>query len=111
MIPELDADRVRRWAADHTPAEYLEEMRIEVDETPRGLTIFDCRPPWSELVGPEWTRNPIARLSYVKMRNEWTLYWPDRNSRFQRYWDAEPTQHVGELLDEVDADSACIFWG
>jgi hypothetical protein len=47
----------------------------------------------------------------VKKRNESTLYWVDRNSKFQRYWDTEPTQHVGELLDEIDADRACIFWG
>lgn len=47
----------------------------------------------------------------MKKRNEWTLYWADRNSKFQRYWDAEPTQHVGELLDEIDADRSCIFWG
>lgn len=111
MVPDFDANRVRRWAADHTPAEYLDEMRIEVDETPRGLTILECRPPWSDLIGPEWSRTPIARLGYVKKRNEWTLYWADRNSKFQRYWDTEPTQHVGELLDEIDTDRSCIFWG
>lgn len=66
MIPELNANRVRKWAANHTPDEYRDEVRIEVDETPRGVTIFECRPPWSELIGPEWTRNPIARLLYVK---------------------------------------------
>ena len=47
----------------------------------------------------------------MKKRNEWTLYWADRNSKFQRYCDAEPTQHVAELLDEIDADCSCIFWG
>jgi hypothetical protein len=59
----------------------------------------------------EWTRTPIARLGYVKKRNEWTLYCADRNSKFQRYWDTEPTQHVAELLDEIDADRSGIFWG
>ena len=111
MVPELDANRVRKWAHEKTPPGYRDEMRVEVGETPRGLTIFDCRPPWSDLIGPEWSRTPIARLSYVKKRNEWTLYWADRNSKFQRYWDAEPTPHVSELLDELDADRSCIFWG
>ena len=111
MVPELDANRVRKWAADHTPEQHRHEMRIEVDETPRGLTVFECRPPWNSLIGPEWTRNPIARLSYVKNRNEWTLYSADRNSKFQRYRDAEATPHVTELLDEIDADPTCIFWG
>ncbi len=111
MVPELDAARVRRWAAARTPAEYLDEMRLEVDETPRGLTILDCRPPWSDWMGPEWIRTPVARLRYVMKRSEWTLYWPDRNSRFHLYELTEPTQHVTELLDEIDADPTCIFWG
>ncbi len=41
VVPELDANRVRKCAADRTPAEYLDEMRPEVDETPRSLTIVD----------------------------------------------------------------------
>ena len=24
---------------------------------------------------------------------------------------SEWTQHVGELVDEIDADRACVFWG
>jgi len=111
MIPELDAARVRRWASDHTPAEYLDEMRLEVDATPRSLTILDCRPPWSDSMGPEWIRTPIARLTYVMKRIEWTLYWPDRHSRFHRYGMAQPTQRVATLLDVIDADPICIFWG
>lgn len=111
MIPELDAARVRRWATDHTPAEYRNEMRVEVDETPRNLTIFECRPPWSDSIGPEWSRLPVARLTYVMKRNEWTLYWTDRNSKFHRYELVEPTRHVAELLGEIDADPTCIFWG
>jgi hypothetical protein len=35
MVPELDANRVRRWAHDKTPAEFRDDMRVEVDETPR----------------------------------------------------------------------------
>ena len=111
MVPELDANRVRRWAAEKTPPEFRHEMRVEVDETQRGLTIFECRPPWSELVGSEWSRTPIARLAYVKAREEWTLYWADRNNRFQRYWECGPRPHVGDLLAEIDADPTCIFWG
>ncbi len=111
MVPELDANRVRGWAARRIPVEHRDEIRIEVDETPRGLTIFECRPPWNDLIGSDWTRMPIARLSFVKKRNEWTLYWADRNGRFQRYWDHEPSQQVGELLTEIDVDPTCIFWG
>ena len=78
MVPELDANRVRKWAHEKTPPEYREEMRVEVDETPRGLTIFDCRPPWSDLIGPEWTRTPIARLGYMDYAVVETIFTMER---------------------------------
>lgn len=111
MIRELDANRVRRWANDKTPPEFRDEMRVEVDETPRGLTILECRPPWSDLMGFEWTRAPIARITCSKQAAEWTLYYADRNDRFQRYAECGPSAHVADLLAEIDADPTCIFWG
>lgn len=79
MVPELDANRVRKWAHDQTPPEFRDDMRVEVDDTPCGLPIPECRPPWSELMGSEWTRVPVARLAYTKKAGEWTLYDADRN--------------------------------
>lgn len=111
VVPELDANRVRKWANDRTPPDVREEMRVEVEETPRGLTILECRPPWDELPGAEWTRSPIARLTYSKQSGEWTLYYADRNDRFQRYWECGPSAHVTDLLEEIDNDPTCIFWG
>jgi len=47
----------------------------------------------------------------VKKRTDWTLYWADRNSRFQRYWECDPSSHVRDLLAEIDDDPTYIFWG
>ena len=110
-MPELDVQRARQWAHEKTPAEYRDERRVEVDVGLRGLTIFECRPPWSEHIGPDWTRAAIARLDYAVKNNEWTLYWPDRNSTFRQYLGVGPTEHLGELLAEIDADPTHIFWG
>lgn len=33
-------------------------------------------------MGPEWTRLPICRFRYTKIRGEGSLYWSDRNLRF-----------------------------
>jgi hypothetical protein len=86
-------------------------MRVEVDESPSSLTILDCRPPWTDGGDSEWIRAPIARLTYSEQVRKWTLYYADRNSRFRRYGKCGPTQYVAELLDEIDADPTCIFWG
>jgi len=47
---------------------------------PRHLTICECRPPWHEDGGPDWSRFPIARLHYTEITGLWTLYWRDHES-------------------------------
>jgi hypothetical protein len=39
------------------------------------------------------------------------LYWRDRHPRFHRYDHLAPTQHIENLLNELDHDPTCIFWG
>ncbi|MGH2652602.1 MAG: DUF3024 domain-containing protein, partial [Actinomycetota bacterium] len=46
-------------------------------------------------MGSAWTRSPVARLRYTRSRREWTLYWPDRHSRFHLYDLTPPTADVG----------------
>lgn len=111
MIPDLDLQRIRRWAAARVSEDLREEIRIEFDVTDRAVTILECRPPWDPEYGPEWTRLPVARLRYTKSRGEWSLYWSDRHLKFHEYDRVQPSTSVTDLLDEIDADPTCIFWG
>jgi hypothetical protein len=112
-LPETDVARVRRWVAEQNEriGEHIGEMRVEMDVEPRAITIVECRPPWREDLGPTWTRQQIARLRHTKSTGVWTLYWPDRHSKFHRYEDLDPTPTVDRLLAEIEADPTCIFWG
>jgi hypothetical protein len=114
-LPETDLARIARWIErenERIPPDARDQVRIEADLDSRSATILECRPPWEpERMSPEWTRVPIARLRYTKTRREWTLYWPDRNSRFHLYDRAQPTTDVDILLREIDLDPTSIFWG
>jgi hypothetical protein len=113
-IPEIDLARIRRFVDrrnEEIPPDARREIRIEMDVTPTSVTIFACRPPWRPEYGPDWTRQPVARLRYTKSRAEWSLYWTDRNSKFYLYDRIEPTPTVEHLLAEIEADPTCIFWG
>ncbi len=114
MIPEVDLARVQRWVKarnDAVPAHVRDQIRFEMDVDARAITIYECHPPWREDMGPEWTRLPSARLRYTRTRNEWSLYWPDRNSMFHEYDLVPATPYVSHLLAEIDRDPARIFWG
>jgi len=85
-------------------------IRYEMDVDAGAVTVL-CRPPWQGDAGSPWTRFPIARLRYTKARREWALYWRDRNLKFHLYDLVEPTHNVETLLNAVDRDPTCIFWG
>jgi hypothetical protein len=110
-LPDLDIARVRRWCEQHVPEHARDQVRVECDIGPRHLTIVECRPPWRQGIGPDWTRFPIARLRYTQATRTWTLYWRDRNLRFHRYDQLEPSPDISNLLDEIDRDPIAIFWG
>ena len=110
-LPELDVARVRRWCEQRVPEHVRDQIKVECDVGPRHLTIVECRTPWREDMGAEWTRFPIARLRYTKATGRWSLYWRDRHLRFHLYDRIAPSPHIDDLLQEVDRDSTAIFWG
>lgn len=64
---------------------------MEADVATRHVTVVECRPPWRDDLGPEWTRLPIARLRYTNTTKVWSLYWRDRHLRFHEYDVVQPT--------------------
>ena len=110
-LPELDVARVQRWCAARVPVHARDEVRVECEIAPRHVTIVERRVPWGPDSGPEWTIFPIARLRYTATTKGWTLYWRDRNLRFHLYDQVAPSSSVAVLLDEIDKDPTCIFWG
>jgi hypothetical protein len=93
------------------PREHQDQIRVEPRVRGKTVTILECRPPWSEDLGPEWDENPQARMKYDEATSAWTLYWFDRNSKAHRYDLIEPHQPIQRILDEVERDPTCIFWG
>lgn len=109
-VPEFDLARVRRFCHDRIPEHIRDQVRLEADVRGRSITILECRPLWSDPEA-EWTRMKIAQLRYDELARSWTLYWADRNQRWHRYRDLGPSENVGDLLDEIDQDPTCIFFG
>ena len=109
-LPDLDVERIRRYCASRLPEKYTAEWPIECTVRGKSVTLFDCRAPWSEDIGPEWTRVPIAQLRFDPPSARWRIYWPDRNSRWHPYDEITPGT-VDEMLAEIESDPTSIFWG
>ena len=111
VLPETDVARIRKLCAERVPDHAQDHVRIELEEGRQAVTIFECRPPWREDYGPGWTRMAIARLRYAGSNRLWTLYYHRHTGRWERYPLLGPTRRIDELLNEIDRDPICIFWG
>ena len=111
MLPETDVARIRKLCAERVPDHARDQVRVELEAGRRAVTIVECRPPSREDYGPEWTRLPIARLRYVGTTRFWTLYYHRHTGRWERYPLLAATRRLDELLDEIDRDPICAFWG
>ncbi|GAC1532126.1 MAG: DUF3024 domain-containing protein [Acidimicrobiales bacterium] len=109
-VPDTDLARIRAYCNAKIPSHLRGEARVEADVRGNSVTIFDCRPPWHDRL-TEWSRVPVTQLRYKPATKGWTLYWADRNGRWHRYEDLDADQPAQALLDEVEADPTCIFWG
>ena len=109
-VPETAVAAIKRFCEAHTPPHLRDQMRLEVGVRGNSVTISDCRPLWQGAPG-DWTRMKIAQLRYDPSTRRWTLYWADRNERWNFYDNLEPTNDLHEVLAELDDDPTCIFFG
>jgi hypothetical protein len=114
-IPAAVRDDALRHVAlfceNRIPEHVRDEIRLEHSVRGSKITIVERRPPWSELIGPEWTSMNIAQLRYDERSRTWSLYAADRDDRWFLYDDVGPAPDVGPLLAELADDPTCIFWG
>jgi hypothetical protein len=109
-VPDTALATIRRFCEKRTRPEFRDEMQLEATTRGNSVTIAECRPPWDGSPG-EWSRQPLAQLRYAPDSGEWTLYWADRNDRWHRYEELEPSRNLGVLIREIDEDPTCIFFG
>jgi hypothetical protein len=112
-LPGEDIAIVTEWVDalnSDMPAHVASQLRYEMESYRNPITLFACRPVTVDNPGGEWFQLPFARLLFTRLRG-WELYWVDRNSKFHVYDLVERTQYIARLLDEIDRDPTCIFFG
>lgn len=112
-LPELvrqfaDA-KLKAFCTKRMPPHARTEIRLYHQVRGNNVTLIEARPLFRAQA--EWSELKIAQFRFNPKPNTWTLYCADRNGRWHLYFDAEPSERLEELLEEVDADPTGIFWG
>lgn len=91
------------------PPEVRDQVQLKFRFEGNSVFLFEHRPPWDNR--EDWIEIPVAKFRYFVGRQEWVLFWRDRNEKWHRYELIAPSPSFEDPLAEVDSDPTCIFWG
>jgi hypothetical protein len=85
-----------------------EEMQLGFRFRGDSVTLYEVRPAFTK--PGIWAKSAVAQFRFNHNSKKWTLYWPDRNSKWHEYEVIESSRKFETLLKEVQEDPTGIFW-
>jgi len=110
---ELDLRRIERivggFCRRRTRPEVADELRLICETEGQSVVISEERPDWRD--PSERMHTPVAKLRFVRTTGLWTLYWMRADLRWHAYEPAASTADLAALVEVVDRDEDCAFFG
>jgi hypothetical protein len=110
-IPVEAIEQFEAYCATAVAQDARDEIRVEATTSGTSLTIWEVRAPWGGDPGPEWERSPCAQCRYNPVDQKWTAFWPNRDEEWLPYPQMRPTTSVARVIEELERDPYCCFWG
>jgi hypothetical protein len=110
---DIELQRIKKLVGGFCEQRIPDHLRsqIKVFYEIRGydVRITETRPHYMK--SNEWTESPIARLKYDPDILEWQLYWMRASGKWQKYAEFKPTNNLQSVIEEIEKDPYCVFWG
>ncbi len=89
------------------------EVRSEVDVACRvdgtSVYVYELRKSYGS--PEEMIEVEVAKMTYIKSRKVWKLYWMRSDCKWHAYPPAPEHQSIESVIGALDEDSNCCFWG
>ena len=109
IVRKVVDSKVSKFCQDRIPPHARDQVRLHYKIRGYFVTLIESRPSYFEK--DVWIDIPAAQFRYDEKSNQWSLFWPDRNSRWHEYYDCDSSHDIDDLIREVDEDPSCVFWG
>jgi Protein of unknown function (DUF3024) len=110
---ELELKRIDKliggYCRDKTRPELADELRFVYEIEGQSVILAEERPDWRD--PSKRMRNQVAKFRFVRNSRLWMLYWMRADLKWHRYEPAEPANDLADLLEVVDCDEYCAFFG
>ena len=91
------------------PVHIRDQLDISYRITGNSIEIFEIRPDWQNPVLK--MERPVAKATYVRTRNQWTMFWMRQDLKWRRYEPNPAFRTLEALLNVVDQDEYGCFFG
>jgi Protein of unknown function (DUF3024) len=91
------------------PDHLRDQIRLNYRVANHEIVICEERPRWDK--SSEWIELEIAKLRYVRTRNEWQLYWKRASGKWWPYEPYTGVKNLAAMIREIDLDSDGCFFG
>ncbi len=112
-LPELTKkqaeEALNSFFQKRVPSHARDKVRLVFSFRGNSVSLLEERPYFQD--PSQWTSTPVAQFRFDQDDKTWTLYCPDRNSKWHVYDHAKPSRQFIHLLRAVEDDATGIFWG
>ena len=110
---DIDRQKIKNEVGElcllKSPAHLKDKLRFEYQIEKQNVIIYEIRPVWNDPT--EFTRAPMAKLTYVKSQGVWKLYWQRANMKWVKYEPKESSKELSTLVQEIHHDALGCFFG
>jgi len=110
---DIDRHKIKKAVGglceQRTPAHLKDELRFEYEIDKQNVIIYEVRPAFMQ--EGEFTKMPLAKLTYVSSRKIWNLYWKRASGKWKKYEPMDSAKDLKPLVREIDQDAYGCFFG
>lgn len=110
---ELELQRIKKQIGGlctrRTPAQFKDQLRFDYKIENHSVVINEIRPDWRNPAVQ--ISMPFAKLTFVKSKNIWKLYWKRASGKWETYGPKESSKELSTLVKEIEDDRYGCFFG
>ena len=75
----------------------------------QNIFLYESRPRWDD--PSEWVDRDFAKITFVKSRGIWKLYWMRASGKWMLYEPNKESRDLSHLISTIDEDRHGCFFG
>lgn len=110
---DIDLHKIKKAVGvlckQRTPAHLKDKLRYEYEIEKQNVIVYEVRPAFMQ--EGEFTKMPMAKLTYVSSRKIWKLFWKRASGKWEKYEPKDEAKELNTLVQEIDQDEYGCFFG